>query len=154
MTDNTKHSIRQIAIIGTGVIGTGWAARFLGQGYRVFAWDPAPDFYPRLQDNIRRLWPTLEKLGVTSEAGLNNLECAATLESACRHADLIQENVPEDIEIKRAIHVQIGEAAKTDAIVASSSSGLLPSEIQKDCHRPERLLIAHPFNPVYLLPLV
>ena len=158
MTDSTNHStnhsIRQIAIIGTGVIGTGWTARFLGQGYRVIAWDPAPDFYPRLQDNIERLWPTLEKLGVTGEAGPGNLECAATLESACKHADLIQESVPEDIEIKRSIHVQIDEAARKDAIVASSSSGLLPSEIQKPCRRPERLLIAHPFNPVYLLPLV
>ena len=143
-----------VAIIGTGVIGTGWAARLLANGHKVQAWDPAADFASRLEAEITRLWPTLEKAGITNDANPSNLLCADSLETACHGADFIQESVPENIDIKREVHKKIEVNCSIDAIIASSSSGLLPTDIQTIYQQPERLLIGHPFNPVYLLPLV
>ena len=146
--------IKKIGVIGTGVIGAGWVARFLSQGYEVSAWDPAPGFYEKLIDNTERLWPTLKKMGLDESATLNNLRQASSLEDACDGADLVQENVPENLDIKKATHKAIDDATPGTTIVSSSSSGLLPSDIQEIYTKPERMLIAHPFNPVYLLPLV
>jgi carnitine 3-dehydrogenase len=149
-----KEQIKKIGVIGTGVIGAGWVARFLVNGYQVKVWDPAPGFYSKLLSNTERLWPTLEKMGLSKSASVNNLGQADSLEAACDGVDLVQENVPEDLEIKKAIHKAIDAATSSRTIVSSSSSGLLPSDIQKIYANPERMLIAHPFNPVYLLPLV
>lgn len=143
-----------VAIIGTGVIGTGWAARLLAKGHPVIAWDPSAGFAERLEQEIKRLWPTLEKSGMTSDASPSLLSCAKILEEACQDVAFVQESVPENMEIKHEVHRRIDAATRPDTIVASSSSGLLPSDIQKVCQHPERLLIGHPFNPVYLLPLV
>ncbi len=150
----SNHRFRQIAIIGTGVIGAGWTARFLAQGFKVLAWDPSPGFENRLQSYVKRLWPTLEKKGLADTASLKNLGFVATLEDACACADLIQENVPEDLVVKKAVHQQIEAASNPEVIIASSSSGLLPTDIQSVYKHPERMIVAHPFNPVYLLPLV
>jgi carnitine 3-dehydrogenase len=149
-----NNQISKIAIIGTGVIGAGWVSRFLSNGYEVSAWDPAPGFYEKLVSNTERLWPTLEKMGVSDSASLGNLRQASSLEDACDEVDLVQENVPENLEIKKATHKAIDEVTPCTTIVSSSSSGLLPSDIQKIYTKPERMLVAHPFNPVYLLPLV
>ena len=143
-----------VAIIGTGVIGTGWAARLLAKGHSVIAFDPSAGFAERLEHEIKRLWPTLAKSGMASTAKPNLLYCANTLEEACKDAVFVQESVPENLEIKHEVHRRIDAATQQDTIVASSSSGLLPSDIQKVCQHPERFLIGHPFNPVYLLPLV
>ncbi|MFT5099660.1 MAG: carnitine 3-dehydrogenase [Patiriisocius sp.] len=143
-----------VAIIGTGVIGTGWVARLLAKGHPVIAWDPSSGFAEKLEQEIQRLWPTLEKSGMARTANANLLSCATTLEEACRDALFVQESVPENLEIKHEVHRRIDAATQHDTIVASSSSGLLPSDIQKVCQHPERFLIGHPFNPVYLLPLV
>jgi carnitine 3-dehydrogenase len=144
----------KITVIGTGVIGTGWAARLLSRGHTVCAWDPAPGFDTRLRQDIERVWPTLKKSGLRQGADIDNLEFARDLPEACRGASLIQESVPENIDIKLSVHRSINDAAETDAIIASSSSGLLPTDIQAVHQHPGRMLIAHPFNPVYLLPLV
>ena len=143
-----------IAIIGTGVIGTGWTARLLAHGKKVRAWDPANDFDVRLKLDIERLWPTLEKSGITDKAVMSNLITTTTLIEACEDAYLVQESVPENLQIKKAVHQDIGDAVKEDTIIASSSSGLLPTEIQSIHLNPERFAIGHPFNPVYILPLV
>lgn len=143
-----------VAIIGTGVIGTGWAARLLANGYAVTAWDPSPAFEDRMKADIDRLWPILEKSGLSTTASPARLTCSRTLGEACDGAMHVQESVPENMEIKRQVHREIDAATHPTAIVASSSSGLLPSEIQTACEHPERMLIGHPFNPVYLLPLV
>mgnify|MGYP001223240374 CR=1 FL=1 len=143
-----------IAIIGTGVIGTGWTARLLANGHNVKAWDPSDNFDSRLIANIKRLWPTLEKYGVTSNASLSNLSTVNSLDAACSGAILVQESVPEDLAIKKHLHRKISEATSGSTIVASSSSGLLPTEIQVVYEDPERFIIGHPFNPVYLLPLI
>ena len=144
----------QIAIIGTGVIGTGWCARLIANGHKVKAWDPAKNFGDRLQSEMKRLWPILKKSGMTEGASSLNLSICTTLAEACVEADLIQESVPEDIEIKKTIHHEIDSVSKENALIVSSSSGLLPSEIQSDLSHPERFVIGHPFNPVYILPLV
>ena len=144
----------QIAIIGTGVIGTGWCARLIANGHKVKAWDPAKNFGERLQSEMKRLWPILKKSGMTEDASILNLSICPTLAEACVEADLIQESVPEDIEIKKTIHHEIDSVSKENALIVSSSSGLLPSEIQSDLSHPERFVIGHPFNPVYILPLV
>ena len=144
----------QIAIIGTGVIGTGWCARLIANGHKVKAWDPAKNFGDRLQSEMKRLWPILKKSGMTEDASILNLSICTTLAEACVEADLIQESVPEDIEIKKTIHHEIDSVSKENALIVSSSSGLLPSEIQSDLSHPERFVIGHPFNPVYILPLV
>jgi len=143
-----------IAIIGTGVIGTGWTARLLANGYNVKAWDPSDNFDSRLIANIKRLWPTLEKYGITSNASLSNLSTVTSLDAACDGAILVQESAPEDLVIKKHLHKKISGAISGSTIIASSSSGLLPTEIQVVYEDPERFIIGHPFNPVYLLPLV
>ena len=94
----------QIAIIGTGVIGTGWCARLIANGHKVKAWDPAKNFGDRLQSEMKRLWPILKKSGMTEGSSILNLSICTTLAEACVEADLIQESVPEDIEIKKTIH--------------------------------------------------
>ena len=143
-----------IAIIGTGVIGTGWTARLLANGYNVKAWDPSDNFDSRLIANIKRLWPTLEKYGTTSNASLSNLSTVTSLDEACDGAILVQESAPEDLVIKKHLHKKISGAISGSTIIASSSSGLLPTEIQVVYEDPEKFIIGHPFNPVYLLPLV
>jgi carnitine 3-dehydrogenase len=153
VADDTEK-IKTIGVIGTGVIGTGWVARFLSNGYQVKVWDPAEGSYTKLFSNIERLWPTLVKSGLSKSASLGNMVQADSLEAACDGVELVQENVPEDLEIKKTTHKAIDDAASITTIVSSSSSGLLPSDIQKIYAHPERMLIAHPFNPVYLLPLV
>ena len=145
---------KHVAIIGTGVIGSGWTARFLAAGHTVTAWDPSPDFGDRLRTSVQRCIPAMQRIGLAQHIDINRLIIAESLESACVQANFIQESVPEDINIKQDVHRRIEQATGEDTIIASSSSGLLPTEIQQVHTHPERMLIGHPFNPVYLLPLV
>ncbi|NWO01534.1 MAG: L-carnitine dehydrogenase [Idiomarinaceae bacterium] len=142
------------AIIGTGVIGAGWAARYLANGYRVKAWDPGENAREKLELSIKNAWPSLEKLGLKDGARIDNLEFYDSLKEACDEADIIQESAPEVVELKCSLLAQIGECAPTDAIIGSSTSGFKPSLLQENVPLPERVIVTHPFNPVYLLPLV
>ncbi len=146
--------INTVAVIGTGVIGAGWAARVLAHGLDVVAWDPGTDWQTRLRAAVENAWPALRKLGLYPGASLERLHCANSLEEACAAADFIQESAPERLELKRSLHAHIDGSARAGVIIASSTSGLLPSDFQADCRRPERVIVGHPFNPVYLLPLV
>jgi carnitine 3-dehydrogenase len=150
----TSENIRRVAIVGTGVIGSGWAARCLAHGLDVVAWDPAPDAEKQLRDNVANAWPALERIGLAAGADRKRLAFVPALADAVKDADFVQESAPENEGLKRKIHAMIDGAARPDVVVASSSSGLLPTNIQADCKMPERMLIGHPFNPVYLLPLV
>lgn len=152
MTNNKE--IHQLAVIGTGVIGNGWIARFLAKGYDVVAYDPSEGAEERTRLAIERAWPALEDLGLTIGACKNRLRFAATLADAVEQADLIQENVPEREDIKKSVLAEIEAYAKSDSILCSSTSGIMPSVLQADLKHPERFLVAHPFNPVYILPLV
>ena len=143
-----------MAVIGTGVIGAGWAARALAHGLDVVAWDPAPGWQASLRASVENAWPALRKLGLYPGAALDRLHCADSLASACATADFIQESAPERLELKRSLHARIDGEAGAEVIIASSTSGLLPTDMQARCRHPERLVVGHPFNPVYLLPLV
>ena len=148
------HSIKKITVVGTGVIGTGWIGRFLAQGYDVIATDPAEHAEERVRAALEKSWPAIEKHGVVPGASKDRLTFEPDLKKAVANADLIQENAPEREEIKCKLLAEIDQYAKPDAIIASSTSGLMPTTLQADCTRPERVIVAHPFNPVYLIPLV
>ena len=145
---------RTFAVVGTGVIGAGWAARALAWGRDVVAWDVAPGWQARLRFAVDNAWPALERLGLGADASKSRLRCADSLESACAGADFVQESAPERLALKRALLARVDAAADSDVVIASSTSGLKPSDLQADCGHPQRVLVGHPFNPVYLLPLV
>ena len=146
--------IGKVAIVGTGVIGSGWAARALAAGLDVAAWDPAPGAEGRLRASIENAWPALTRVGLAAGASLERLRFVSDLTDAVSDADFIQESAPENEELKRALIAKIDAAARPEVVIGSSSSGLLPSRFQADCAHPERVVVGHPFNPVYLLPLV
>jgi carnitine 3-dehydrogenase len=141
------------AIVGGGVIGGGWASRFLLCGWRVVVCDPHPDAGKRLHevlDNARASWPALADFPLPPEG---ELVFADSIEQAVADADWIQESVPEDLAIKHNVIAEIEAHAAPDAIIGSSTSGFKPGELQEGSKYPGRILVAHPFNPVYLLPL-
>ena len=148
------QDIKTVAVIGTGVIGAGWAARILARGLNVVAWDPAPGWQNRLGAALENAWPALCKLGLYPGASIERLRHAESMEAACTAAEFIQESAPEQLQLKRDLIAAIDACAGADVVIASSTSGLLPSDLQADCNRPERVVVGHPFNPVYLLPLV
>ncbi|WP_394121578.1 L-carnitine dehydrogenase [Planococcus donghaensis] len=152
--ENKTNQIQKVAVIGTGVIGNGWIARFLSQGLDVIAFDPAEGAEQRTQKAIAQAWPSLVKIGLAVGADQNRLTFVPTIEEAVSDADLIQENVPEREELKKSVLASIDAYAKTKAIIGSSTSGIMPSTLQEGLEHPERLIVAHPFNPVYILPLV
>ncbi len=149
-----QSSINKIAVVGTGVIGTGWIIRFLFNKKQIKIFDPSEKQKKFLLDELKRTAPLLKKF-YKSNININNqLEFCSSIKAAVSDADLIQENTPENEKLKIRIIKEISHHSKKSAIIASSSSGLLPSRIQSKAQHPERVLIAHPFNPVYLLPLV
>jgi carnitine 3-dehydrogenase len=145
----------RLAVIGTGVIGNGWIARALAQGWDVVAFDPDPSAPTRTRAFIDNAWPSLTQLGLSPNASPERLTFVATIEEAVSGADLIQENVPERLPLKQETLAAIDAAATPDVIIGSSTSGFKPSDLQRNCRQaPGRVIVAHPFNPVYLLPLV
>lgn len=146
--------VRTLAAVGAGVIGSGWVARALAHGLDVVAWDPAPGAEAQLRANVANAWPALERLGLKPGAARSRLRFAATVEECVGEADFIQESAPEREDLKRALHAQISAAARPDVLIGSSTSGLLPSDFYADTVHPGRCVVGHPFNPVYLLPLV
>jgi 3-hydroxyacyl-CoA dehydrogenase len=147
--------IRRIAIIGTGVIGASWTALFLANGLDVVATDVAPGAEAALKRFVAAAWPALQRLGLASGASQNRLSFTAALADAVKAVDLVQENGPEKIDFKKTLYRQLDELLHPSVIIASSSSGLTMSEIQLGAAiHPERCVIAHPFNPPHLIPLV
>jgi len=147
-------SINNIAVIGIGVIGTGWIIRFLYNKKKIKVYDPNVEQKKILLKEIKRVEPALKKIYKKKINLSKQLEFSKSLKDAVENVDLIQENAPENENLKKNLIKEISEYSKTNSIIASSSSGLLPSNIQSKCKNPKRLIIAHPFNPVYLLPLV
>src|SRR6266852_3337266 len=152
---STNKPVRRVAIIGTGVIGASWTALFLAKGLDVIATDIAPDAETSLRRFVKAAWPALERLGLAPGASQSRLTFIRDLPTAVAGADLIQENGPERIDFKKKLYGQLDELLAPDVIIASSSSGLTMSEIQSGARsHPERCVIAHPFNPPHLIPLV
>jgi carnitine 3-dehydrogenase len=148
------RAIKTIGIAGAGVIGSGWAARFLFRGLDVVAFDPAPGAENRMRAVIETAWPSMQKLTDGPEAKPGRLSFAPSASEMAAQADFVQEAAPEREDLKTSIFKEIDAAAGPDVIIASSSSGFLPTNLQSQCVHPERVIIGHPFNPVYLLPLV
>jgi carnitine 3-dehydrogenase len=136
------------------VIGTGWAGRCLAHGLDVVATDPAPRAEERMRAGVANAWPILEKTGLVEGADPDRLEFCEELADAISSADFVVEAASEVEVLKRGLVAEIDAGAASHVVIASSSSGLLPTRIQADCEHPERVLIGHPFHPVYLLPLV
>ena len=144
---------RKAAIVGGGVIGGGWAARFLLNGWEVAVFDPDPQAERKIGEvlaNARASLPALTDMPMPAEGGLS---ICATLEEAVTGADYIQESVSERLELKHRVYAQI-QAVAPEVPLGSSTSGYKPSELQEGAVNPATIFVAHPFNPVYLLPLV
>jgi carnitine 3-dehydrogenase len=147
-------AVRTVACIGAGVIGGGWVAHFLARGYQVRAWDPAPDAAEKLARLVGAAWPALTQLGLADGADQANLTVLPTLAEAVTGAGFVQESAPEDLGLKRKLLAEIDAATPTGVVIASSTSGYSMSEMQVDAAGADRLVVGHPFNPPYLIPLV
>ncbi|MEO6651634.1 MAG: 3-hydroxyacyl-CoA dehydrogenase NAD-binding domain-containing protein [Ilumatobacteraceae bacterium] len=147
--------IHRAAVVGCGVIGAGWAARLRLNGVDVRAYDPSPDagrIIDTVHGNARLAWSELDLEPAPGSIG--SLERCDSIAAAVDDAELVVESVPERLDIKHATLSEIDAASSPQAIIASSTSGFTPSQLATPLGRPERLIVGHPFNPVYLLPLV
>jgi carnitine 3-dehydrogenase len=147
-------TVQTAAIIGGGVIGGGWAARFLLMGWDVRVFDPDPEAERKITevlDNARRSLPGLLDVALPAEGKLSFHDA---MSSAVDGVAWIQESVPERLELKRKVYQTLQEHCPKDAVIGSSTSGFKPSELQGCATRPEQIVVTHPFNPVYLLPLI
>jgi carnitine 3-dehydrogenase len=142
---------RRVAVIGTGVVGASWAAYFLAYGMDVAASDPVPGAEDYLRSFVERARPDLAWLGLT---GNGKLSFHGQAEEAVAEAGFVQENAPEREELKRGLLARLDRATPAGVIIASSTSSLLRSRMVQDCEAPERVIVAHPFNPPHLVPLV
>jgi 3-hydroxyacyl-CoA dehydrogenase len=151
---SNNKPIRRIAMIGTGVIGASWTSLFLAKGLQVVATDPAPNAEASLRKFVETAWTALKRLGLSAGASQSNVTFTADLAQAVAGVDLVQENGPERIDFKQKLYGQLDDLLPPEVIIASSSSGLTMSEIQKGAKtHPERCVIGHPFNPPHLIPL-
>jgi carnitine 3-dehydrogenase len=151
---STRGTPQTVALLGGGVIGAGWAARFVLNGCDVRLYDPAPGAGARALEVLAGARTAFAQLTLAQLPPEGELSIVRSVEEAVAGAELVQESAPERTELKRALLAEADRAAPADALVCSSTSGLRPTELQADMARPERFCIAHPFNPVYLLPLV
>jgi len=146
--------IRNVAIVGTGLIGASWAAQYLASGLDVIATDPAPNAEANLRKCVDEAWKLLTVIGLASGASRDRLTFTANMKEAVSKADFVQENVPERLLLKAKVFAQMDEVAPPDSILASSASGITMDIIQSGCKHPERCVIGHPFNPPHVMPLV
>ena len=146
--------IKSAGVIGAGVIGSGWIARLLLNGVNVCVFDPskeAPKNVDKVIQNAERAYKNLLKSKLPEKG---NLTFAKTIADVSKSSELIIEAVPERLSAKQSVYDEIESNGSKDLIITSSTSGILPSDLQSEMKHPERLIVAHPFNPVYLLPLV
>jgi carnitine 3-dehydrogenase len=148
------RQVRTLGLLGTGVIGGGWAARALHFGIDVVAADVKPEMEEWIRGAVANAEGALAHLTLAPLPPKGTLTFTTDLHAMARQADFIQENIPEQLELKQRVLADVSRHAPADVVIASSTSGLMPSDLQRDMVAPERLLVAHPFNPVYLLPLV
>ncbi len=154
MNKTNNKPIAKAAIVGGGVIGAGWIARLLFNAIDVAVYDPDPEAERKIKavlDNAERAYTQLTS---APRRAMGNLSLKNSLNDAIQGAQLIVESVPEQLDIKQAVYAEIEQSAPDDAIITSSTSGIMPSDLQAKMRAPQRLLVAHPFNPVYLLPMV
>ena len=145
--------VRCVACIGGGLIGSGWATCFLAAGYDVIVHDPDPGARETLHRTIETAWPSVVAMGA-SAAPAGEPRFTTNLEEAVADADFVQESAPERLDIKQDLYARLDSAMANDVVIASSTSGLLMSDIQAGAGNAARMVLGHPFNPPYLMPLV
>ena len=145
---------QRIGLVGGGVIGAGWAARFLLEGHEVAVYDPDPELARKLDLVIAAARKARAALHPDDRTPEGALSLAPSVEAAVAGADFVQESLPEREDLKQSVLAVIDKATRPEAVVASSTSGLLPTRLQAAMANPQRFVVGHPFNPVYLLPLV
>ena len=146
-------TIHKAAILGGGVIGGGWLARLIENGVEVSLFDPDPQAERKLGAVLANAERAYSKLTMAPRGARGAWALAGSVAEAVAGAELVVEAVPERLDLKRRVYAEV-EAVNAEAIIASSTSGIMPSDLQAEMAHPERLIVAHPFNPVYLLPLV
>jgi len=149
-----QDSVRTVACIGAGVIGAGWIARILENGIDVNVFDLAPDGREKTLAVLENAERAYAKLTMAQRPVKGQLCFCEDMASAVAQAQWIIESVPERLDVKQAVYCEIEQHASAEAVIASSTSGIMPSDLQEGMQHPQRLLVAHPFNPVYLLPVV
>jgi carnitine 3-dehydrogenase len=150
----SPDAVQSVAIIGAGVIGAGWAAHFLRMGYDVVAWDPGPDAAARLRTLVDDAWPALKRLGLRQGAARGRLRFAGSLVEAAADAEFVQESAPEVLDAKIALLAELDAVTPPGVVIGSSTSGFSMSSMAVGAKTPGRLVVGHPFNPPYLIPLV
>jgi carnitine 3-dehydrogenase len=148
------RKVSTLGLLGTGVIGGGWAARALHFGIDVIAADVKPEMEEWIRGAVANAEPALARLTFAPLPPKGRLTFTTDMTAMARRADFIQENIPEQLPLKQRMLAEVSRHAAPDVIIASSTSGLMPTDLQRDMTAPERFIVAHPFNPVYLLPLV
>src|SRR5580704_12400478 len=148
------RQVKTLGLLGTGVIGGGWAARALHFGIDVLAADVKPEMQEWIRGAVANAEGALARLTLAPLPPKGKLSFTTDLHAMARQADFIQENIPEQLELKQRMLADVSRHAPADVVIASSTSGLMPTDLQRDMRAPQRLLVGHPFNPVYLLPLV
>ena len=148
------RKVKTLGLLGTGVIGGGWAARALHFGIDVIAADVKPEMEEWIRGAVANAEPALARLTFAPLPPKGKLSFTTDLRVMAQQSDFIQENIPEQLPLKQRMLAEVSRHAGPDVIIASSTSGLTPTDLQRDMVLPERFCVAHPFNPVYLLPLV
>jgi ketoreductase RED1 len=143
-----------VAVVGAGTIGIGWITLFLANGLPVRVTDPRPDLERTVRDGVREFARTLPGGPADPDTLMTRLTVESDVEHAVDGADVIQENGPENLALKRELFGRIEQAAPANALLLSSTSGLLPDDIGGPLVKPGRVLVGHPFNPPHVLPLV
>src|SRR5437016_7580863 len=149
-----NREIRNVAIVGTGVIGASWAAYYLSRGLDVIATDPAPNAEANLRKYVDEAWTLLSSAGLKLGASRDRLAFTTDMKQALSQADFVQENGPERPDFKIKLFADMDDATPPDSLIASSSSGITMSVMQSKCAHPERCVVGHPFNPPHIIPLV
>lgn len=147
---------KRIGLIGTGSVGSGWAAIYIARGYEVVACDPAPDAEVRLCAFIADTWDALQRIGFATEKRMpdGKLTFARNAGAVAASSDFVQENAPENLALKQQVYAEIEDAAPATLVIGSSTGGIPPSQLQARMRHPERLIVCHPFNPPHLVPLI
>jgi len=148
------RKVETISSLGGGPIGAGWAAHFLSKGYKVKSYIHDKSEKSIYESIIKTAWTSLKEIGLDKSASLNNLLISADLNEVIEGTQFVQESIPENLTLKCELYKTLGHLVPEEVVIASSTSGLTMTEIQKLCSTPERTVIGHPFNPPYLLPLV
>ena len=147
-------AVERIACVGCGVIGGGWAAQFLAQGYTVTAYAPEAAEEAVLKRLVDAAWPAMERLGLAPGASPDRLSFTTDLGDAVADADFVQESAPENLPLKHRLFAELDDLMPPDVVIGSSTSGFAMTDIQAHCRFPGRAVVGHPFNPPYLIPLV